>query len=337
MTAPSTTAAQLQAAQQGVALCDRSALVGRLRARGKDVLDLINRLSTNKVDTLQPGQGAPTVLTDDRGRIVDLLLLMHLGAHVLVLTSPQTREKVIQWLDRFTFGEDITVEDETEATAMLTVVGPGAEVLLGDVGLAVGDVPPFGCAMASLGGVEVALLRTDPLGLPGYDLVLPRATAPGARERLLAAGGGQVEVLDAPAWELLRVSRGVPAYGRELGEAYNPLEAGLIGAISFSKGCYVGQEVIARLDTYKKLQRRLVTLNFSPGAAVSQGDILEVDGKAVGLVTSVAALPQGQVVGLGYVRMGVLQPGLRLGVVGKGQAWAEVTGESHAFGPHPAG
>ena len=117
------------------------------------------------------------------------------------------------------------------------------------------------------------------------------------------------EALDA-----LRIERGVPAFGRELTEAFNPLEAGLIDIISFTKGCYVGQEVVARLNTYDKVQKRLMRMRWDDGAGPEPGAKLVLDGKQVGVVTSAADSPAGSGVGLGYVRLahaseGVVLPG----------------------------
>ena len=118
-------AAEYLAATSGAAVYDAS-YTGRLKATGEDGLDLLNRLSTNKVIDLQPGQGAPTILTTDRGRILDLIIVLNLGDHLLLLTSPGTQQQVIEWLDKYTIMEDLTVEDISESTAMLAVWGPGA-------------------------------------------------------------------------------------------------------------------------------------------------------------------------------------------------------------------
>ena len=119
------------AAREGAAVVDRSNF-GRLRITGADALDLLNRLSTNNLIDLGPGEGASTVLTTNKGRIIDLLLVVaRLGGELLVVTSPSAAEKVVEWIDLYTFGEDIAVQDVTEETALLSVVGPSAGDLLG--------------------------------------------------------------------------------------------------------------------------------------------------------------------------------------------------------------
>ena len=119
------------AAREAAALLDRSAF-GRLRITGADALDLLNRLSTNKLVDLQPGHGAGTVLTTNKGRVLDLLVVANLGEELLVITSPGTQERVVEWIDLYTFGEDIAVEDATQSASLLSVVGPQAANALGE-------------------------------------------------------------------------------------------------------------------------------------------------------------------------------------------------------------
>ena len=122
--------AEFTAATTGAGVHDAS-YYGRLKATGEDALDLLNRLSTNKVDHLLPGHWAPTVLTSDRGRIVDLLMVVNAGDCVYLVTSPGQQQPVIDWLDKYTIMEDLTVEDVSAGTAMLVLTGPAAPSILG--------------------------------------------------------------------------------------------------------------------------------------------------------------------------------------------------------------
>ncbi|MSQ06911.1 MAG: aminomethyl transferase family protein [Dehalococcoidia bacterium] len=330
-------AAEYAAALHGAALHDRS-YAGRLRAAGKDALDLLNRLSSNQVLHLAHGQGAPTILTTDRGRILDLVAVVNTGQDVLLLTSPGLQQAVIQWLDKYTIMEDLTVTDLTPETAMLTVIGPlgcaALEALLAGTGLELAGLAPFHTVAGTLAGQQVRVIHR-PLGsLPAYDVVLDGAAALPVWEKLRESG---LTPLGLEAWDILRVQQGAPAHGQEMGDDYNPLEAGLVGAISFTKGCYIGQEVIARLDTYQRVQKRLVMLRFSPGAQASQGATLHREGQAVGSVTSVARLPGGgELLGLGYARLAAATVGARLELAPAGQesaGWVEVVQLPLLFGP----
>jgi folate-binding protein YgfZ len=322
---------EYRAAREGAALHDAS-YAGRIRAFGGDTLDLLHRLSTNAVVSLQPGQGAPTVLTTDRGRILDLITVLNLGDHVLLITSPQTRDTVIQWVDKYTIVEQIELRDATLETAMLSVIGPGAAGLLGS--LVEADVPslePHQSASVCIGEAKGHLVRRDMVGHPRFQLLVQQGDGPRVWRRLVESGATP---MGQDALEALRVEQGEPLYGRELGEAYNPLETGLWGSISFTKGCYIGQEVIARLDTYQKVQRHLVSLALSPGAEVGEGAVLARDGREVGHVTSTARVPTtGRVVSLAYVRKESAGVGTRLTLPGSDGAWAEVKAQVLPFGP----
>lgn len=312
------------AARDGVAL-HNSGRFGRLRVSGKDALDLLNRLSTNRVDTLPHGQSAMTVLIDERARIIDLLTIANMGEHLLVLTSPGTAGRVVEWLDRYTFGEEIAVQDASGATSQLSLMGPQAPALLSQLaGMDLSGLPEAAATRVHLTGIEAALVRRCAPVLASWDLV----TSPEGGCRLwgLLAQHGATP-MGHEAWNALRVERGVPIHGHELTDEHNPLEAGLATCISFSKGCYVGQEVVARLDTYGKLQRRLVRLRFLEDATAAEGDKLEVGGTNAGAVTSTARRPtDGAQFALGYVRLTALQPNPVLTVAGKTGTQAQVLG-----------
>jgi folate-binding protein YgfZ len=260
---------------------------------------------------------------DEKAHIIDLLTIANLGDELLALTSSGAQQRVVQWQDRYTFSEEISVQDATEATAMFSLLGPDAPAVLARIlDVSVSGLAPNVALRLSVGGVSATLLRREPPWLPSWDLVVP---ADGAARVWEALAEAAATPLGQEAWETLRVERGVPAYGHELTGQYNPLEVGLTACVSFNKGCYIGQEVIARLDTYKKLQRRLARLRFAPSTAVAEGDALGLDGKRVGAVTSVATrLTDGAVLALGYVRLTALDGQSRLSLAGKLGLIAEV-------------
>ena len=289
------TAEEYRAAREGAALLDRSAS-GRLRITGADGLDLLNRLSTNKLIDLTAGEGTSTVLTTNKGRIIDLLPVVNLGDELLVITNPQAVQQVIDWIDLYTFGEDIQVTDVTDETALIHLAGPEAGPLLGPEAA---SLPLHHATEVSIDGAAAQVVRIDALGIPGFDLLVSLEHGVEVWEALV--GMGAVPAGEDAA-EIVRVEQGVPRYGRELGEEFNPLEAGLLPSISFDKGCYIGQEVVVRLNTYDKVQKRLM------GIAVDEGNPqpeqrLEVDEKDAGWITSVvySQLLQ-RSLALGYVR-----------------------------------
>ena len=303
-----------RAANEAVALVDRSA-VGRLRVTGADTLDLLDRLSTNHLQDLAPGHGLYTVLTTNKGRIVDLLFVLAQETHLLVLTGRETWQKVADWIDFYTFTEDVSVEDVSTETVVLSLIGPKSAAVLDDA-CGLNEIELYQSASVVLGGVETTVVRTDFLKLPSYDLIVPSGGVDSVREAVLAAGTvhGLAEAGEE-ALELLRIEQGVPAQGKELTEDANPLEAGLIDYISFNKGCYIGQEVVARLNTYDKVQRTLVGLSWDTSAAPEEGAELFADAKKVGVLTSAAtSLQVERGIGLGLVRNAHATPGAVLDI-----------------------
>ena len=319
---------EFNATTKAVGLHDAS-YIGRLKATGEDGLDLLNRMSTNKVDHLGAGEGAMTVLTTDRGRIVDVLGVVNQGDSVLLLTSPGQQQPVIDWLDKYTIMEDLVVEDVSSETAMLALVGPDAGKLLGLTPSAGPD--SLSVQTLQLGEFSVVAVEQALGALPRYWLITSQKDAGGLWQHL--AGMGAVPV-GMQAMNAVRVECGVPEFGPELGEPYNPLEAGLIGSIDFAKGCYIGQEVIARLDSYKKVQKYLVSLDIKAEAQVSPGQELLLDGVKVGEITSLTQMHDGGAIkGLGYVKASAATQGAVLAIDGLKTASAEILGLPQAFGP----
>jgi len=319
------------AAKEDVAVHD-SSYVGRLKATGPDALDLLNRMSTSQVLSLEPGQGAPTILTTHRGRILDLIGVVNFGEYVLLLTSPGEQQRVIDWLDKYTIMEDMTVADLTPETTMLTVLGPNSAVRLEQlVNEELAGLPPYHTKPVTLEGESISVINRPLAEIPAFELLFSPDSAPAVWSALVES---KITPIGLRAYQALRVERAIPSHGREMGDAYNPLEAGLIGSIDFRKGCYIGQEVVARLVTYRKVQKHLVVLHFPEDAQVSEGDSLEYEGQKMGTVTSVARIPtSGQLIGMGYVRTASASVGTRLNLAAPASGAAEIAQLPLLFGP----
>jgi folate-binding protein YgfZ len=235
-----------------------------------------------------------------------------------MLTSPQTRQRVAEWIDTYTFLEEAALEDVTESTAMITLLGPQAlDVLRQVTGSRVPSLEPYFSTAVSINGIHAKLLRTDPTGAPGYSLVMASEEAEGVWSAVASPATAAVLVGD-DTFNVLRLEAGLPRYGWELSEDVNPWEVDLGRFIHFDKGCYTGQEVVLRLNTYNKVQRQLVRLNFS-SSGVCVGAKLTYGGDEVGTVTSVAAHPvTGEHIGLGLVHRPIAKAGADLEVIGEG-------------------
>jgi folate-binding protein YgfZ len=285
------------------------------------------------VGGLRPGEGAPTVFATPIGRIVDLAFLWVREEDLLLVVGRGADEVVASWLGRHIFfNDDVVVENVTEQWGLMGCLGPEAgELMARVIGPEGRDVTPFQTLEGQAGGVEVSVMRSAPWG-SGY-LLLTQVDQAAALWTTLAAAveaaGGAV--VGERALETMRVDAGWPRFGRELSEDYIPLEAGLKWAISFTKGCYVGQEVIARMETYQRLAKRLVVLDCREGqdpagVGLVRGAEVRREAAKVGQVTSVAPLPdQGALKALAYVKTGVAEPGRELSVVaGEGRLEARV-------------
>jgi tRNA-modifying protein YgfZ len=289
------------AVRAGAILVDRSGL-GMLLFSGETRLDLIHRMSTQAVKNLQNGEGAATVLTTDIGRIIDRLILYATRDKVYALTGEQNADNVARYLMRFVFfNDDFHIEDLSADTAVFAVYGQGAQKLLAEVGFSEVDLPLHHWRQADLDGATAYLHRTDPVAGDGYYVTCVMADKTAVQERLLAAG---ITPASEEAFEALRIEAGLPRFGRELTDAYIPLEANLWADVSFTKGCYIGQEIIARMESRGRMAKKLVTLRASeplePGADIT------ADGKKVGTITSAAVGPHGPVA-LGYLKTAVLE------------------------------
>jgi len=295
--------AELEAALRRAVICDRSHLT-RLVGTGKDLLDLLHRLSTATIVGLAEGQGRSTVLTSPKGRIVERLFVHHLGASgVLLIGGPDSTERVTKHLARYTFSEQLGLSDESRSTAQFAVLGPDAAAVLEAAGW--GPVDGHDLRRVEFADDRAWLLGGDGQSDEGFSVVVQADRAAGAWRHLATAAeraGGRAAGIRAA--ESYRVLRGTPTGPNELNDDYNPLEAGLRGSVAFDKGCYVGQEVVARLDSYGKVSRGLYGLEFGAAAPLLEPQCsLFVDGRAVGRVTSVVGLPgRESFVGLAFVK-----------------------------------
>ena len=322
--------AEYEAATRRAGLVDRSP-AGRLKLTGADSLDLLNRLTTNDLTPLTPdGPGAATVLTSNKGRVIDLLTVFPLQDGLLVVTSPAARQRVAEWIEFYIIMDDVTVCDQTDATCAVSVIGPDAAGLLdrltgGEASL----LGPYAHQSIVIDGVEARLARTDFAGVPGYELIAP---ADLGETLWTALGAGGAEPVGGDALETVRIWRGVPAHGAELTEERNPLEAGLVRFVSFNKACYIGQEVVARLNAYDKVQRQLVGLSWK-AEGCPEKDTLFAGERAVGELVSSTMVPGVErAVGLGYVRRAHAEPGAVLTTAAAG-AGVQVAVEELPFRP----
>jgi aminomethyltransferase len=284
------------AAHEGAILVDRSDL-GVLKFTGATRLDLIHRMSTQVVNGLASGAGTATILTTDIGRMIDRLRLYAASDAVYAVTGENNAGNVAAYLQRFVFyNDDFHSEDLTAETAILGVYGTHAPAWLRPLFGDSVDIPRHHWRQHDWDGVAVYLHRTDPVAGEGYLVMVDRDDAGSVTERLLDAG---IVFAGPEAFEYLRIEAGLPRFGHEITEDYIPLEANLWADVSFNKGCYTGQEIIARMESRGRLAKQLARLH--PAKPLAVGAEILADGRNAGVVTSAADGPAGPLA-LGYVK-----------------------------------
>ena len=302
-------AAAFKAVQDSVAVCDRSHW-GRIKVSDDDRLRFLHNQSTNDIQQLKPGQGCDTVMVTSTARTIDLVSAYVLEDAVLLLVSPNRRESLMQWLDRYIFFADkVQLIDVTNDTAAFSLIGPESDTIIQKLGAGTIIGQPYGNhQLIPLAGGEVRVAVGSGLASPGYTIILSAADKEKVWNLIVEAGA--VPMSDR-AWDVLRILQGRPAPDRELTDDYNPLEVGLWQTISFNKGCYIGQETIARLNTYKGVKQHLWGIRLS--APTVPGTVITVGDEKVGNLTSYTETTAGYF-GLGYIRTKAGGAGLKVHV-----------------------
>jgi folate-binding protein YgfZ len=286
---------------------------GRIFMRGRDRAALLHRLSTNDIERLKPGEGTLTVLTTPIGRIIDLLTVHALDDALLIVTSPDQGPPVFGHLRRnIFFNDQVTLEAAGRTHAQMALYGPKAACLIAELTGAAIDLPLHGITTTVIAGVRLLIARRKPIGGDSFTLYIPSDGYDAVYAALLTSA----TPIDSDTLDVLRIEQGYGAFGRELSQEYIPLETGLLDAVSFSKGCYVGQEIIARMESRGRLAKRLCGLQLSQ--PVTPPAKLVCDGRDAGDITSAAVSPRFGPIALAYVRTAYAEPGTVVGVEGTG-------------------
>lgn len=312
--------AEYYAVRQSVGLCDLS-YRGLVRVTGMDRQRFLHAMVSNDTASLQPGQGCYAALLTNRGKLVaDFVVHADTDAYLLDL-EPQMASPFIDAISQFVIADDVTFDDVSAQWGRLSLQGPrAAELLTHAFERQVPELARYAFTTWDLGTYRVYLIRRSHTGELGYQLLAPSQALPDLWEVLWQ----HRETCDARAvgrnaLEVLRIEAGIPVFGRELTAETIPVEANLLEAISYTKGCYIGQEVIARIDARGHVNRRLVGLVLDGETLPPQEAPVVSPEREVGWVTSATHSPALQRnIALGYVRREVLSPGTHLVVQANG-------------------
>jgi folate-binding protein YgfZ len=292
--------AQYRQLREECGLLDRSAR-GKLLVTGPDAAEYLQGQLTSDVEGLEPGEGQYSALLDRKGHMqADLRVLRPAAEEVLLDTEPEALAAARRHLEMYSIGRDVKVTDVSEERTILSLIGPRSVEFAGCAAL-----PEHACEATTVAGVECLAAGTG----TGIDLITAAADAERLRDALLAAGAVEVS---AAAAEILRIESGTPRFGAEMGTETMPAEAGIVEqTVSFTKGCYIGQETVARLHYKGRPNRHLRGLRLSapaePGAALLLGE------KEVGMLGGAAVSPVFGSIGLAILRREA-EPGAELAV-----------------------
>lgn len=283
---------------------------GRIEVSGAEAVQFLNGLITNDMKTLAAGAWMPAAFPNVQGRLLAQARVLRPNEEqsFLIDTEAATRERVHQTLARFTLAGDFRVRDLSGETAQLSVQGARARVLIDTaLGVKAGGVERGRVASVAWRDNSLTILRATHTGEDGFDLIVGARDARALWDALIEVGAQPVGY---EALEVLRVEAGEPRYGVDMTETSVVLEAGLDEAVSYTKGCYVGQEIIARIHWRGHVAKRLAGIVLADDRALdSENKIRSVEGKEIGRITSSVFSPRLQrTIALGYLKYDYLKP-----------------------------
>ncbi|HET8781174.1 MAG TPA: glycine cleavage T C-terminal barrel domain-containing protein [Pyrinomonadaceae bacterium] len=267
----------------GAGLIDLSASRGRIRVEGSEAVQFLNGLITNDIKNATETAWLPAVFPTVQGRLIGAVRIVRRNEGFLIDTESASHDAVLKTISRFTLAGDFKVTDVSNEIALLTVQGKRAAEVIQTPGI-----------------------RATHTGEDGYDLLLNVEDVSSVKEQLVAAGAQPVS---PEVFEILRIEAGIPRHGQDMDETNVVLEANLDDAISYTKGCYLGQEIIIRIKHRGHVAKKLTGLKFEKSVDAGTAITAE-DGKEIGRVTSATYSPKlERPIALGYVRYEYLAPG----------------------------
>jgi folate-binding protein YgfZ len=315
---PENLATQYRQTREAASLFDCSSH-GKLEVSGPDAPSFLHNLSTNEINKLPLGGGCEAYFCDSRAKTLAHALIYHVlidgGRHAFWLdVTPGYAEKLLKHLDRHLIAEQVELLDRTAQFAQFHLAGPKAkEVLERALGAAIPELAEFQHMERTFGvNATCHIRRHDPVGIRGYDVVSLNERAEGVGQMLLAAGARPA---GADTFELLRVEACTPIYGVDIDENRFVMEvARALRAVSYTKGCFLGQEpIVMARDRAGHVNRAFLPLKIIEGGPIAAGTRLLRDGQEVGVITSSVMSPKlGAGLALGYIRRGHQDPGTRL-------------------------
>lgn len=288
-----------------------------IELKGTDSLDFLHRISTNSMKNLNKEEVKKTIFTSEKGRIIGVSTVMNFESYILLITGIYSKQKTMSWLNKYIIGDDVKLSDASHRFNLLEIVGPQSESFLSlFVGDAVNAVSDNSFKVVSADGVLFFLAKLiDENGLRKYWILAEQENAKKLITNMVENKGPfDFNLIGEDAYNVYKIENGIASDPTELNDFYNPHEAKIINLVDFKKGCYIGQEVISRLDTYDKVQKHLVGLCFPEVVETNEKfTLLDDEKNEVGIVTSMAYSPKiKKNIALGYLKRSLAVQGMKV-------------------------
>lgn len=297
----------------GAGLIDLSSR-GRILVSGSEAAMFLNGLITNDMKTLAVNSWMPAAFANVQGRLLAAVRIAHREDGFLIDTDGATRQTVITLLERFTMAGDFSLQDLTDGTAMFSVQGSSASEIISRVfGEEAARVERQKIVNAPFGDATVNVMRATHTAEDGFDLFIDANNSSEVREALTAEGAASIS---NATFETLRIEAGVPLYGIDMDENNVVSETNLDDAVSFTKGCYLGQEIIVRIKHRGHVAKKLIGLVLGDSTPIPRNSkIISSEGKEIGRVTSSTVSPRlDRAIALAYLKYDYLEAGTELKV-----------------------
>jgi folate-binding protein YgfZ len=292
-------------AQKSVALIDKNYRC-YFSFTGPDRVRYLNAILTNNIKDLPPSHGNVSLLLNPQGRILSEIETYALPESLLCVSYAMIQSRLAETIEKFIIMDDVTLADDTQRFGTLALEGPSAAAIVRELtGVDLNSLADLERREARVGAIPCTIIRRSPGKFVGGEFLAERAHLEALwhtlQEKSKAAGGGPIGYSPLSA---IRLEQGIPWFSYDFGEKQIPHEASLeISHISYTKGCYTGQEIVERVRSRGQVNRRRVGLRFTGQAVPSAGEILTSDGKEAGYITRAASSPAlSSAIGMGYVR-----------------------------------
>jgi folate-binding protein YgfZ len=303
--------------RNGVGVVDLS-YHGIVRIGGTEGSQFLQGLVTNDVKGLLSGQGIPAAFLTGHGKVRAFCLILKIGDEYLIVNDPQTHEKIYQQVFPFTYAGDFLVADVSENYRVLSLQGPNSLLVLREVSFEpIPELDENSWVETIVAGHKVMVSRHSRTGLLGFDLYIPENSLKDVWDFLMLKGMfHSIIPFGMDALNVLRIEAGIPVYGIDIDESNMMLESGLDSAVSFTKGCYTGQEAVAMATYRGHVSKKLAGMVFNEGTDVKPGDKIVQASKEVGKISSLTySETLKKNIGLGCIKYGFFTPGERLDIV----------------------